>query len=98
MCARISKTNRHVIIIGADGGRHASIVTGSTVGDVVHVEGLGDLSGHLFGGHKGEEEGGNLHGRDRQFRFLWEFAFCVPSTTWPSGPASSVMFLKLIDM
>ena len=29
---------------------------------------------------------------------LWEFAFCVPSTTWPSGPASSVMFLKLIDM
>ena len=29
---------------------------------------------------------------------LWEFAFCVPSTTWARGPVSGVMFLKLMLM
>jgi hypothetical protein len=37
--------------VAANGGRHASLVVGSTVGDVVHVAGFCDLSGHLFGGH-----------------------------------------------
>ena len=37
--------------VAANRGRHASLVTGSTVGDVVHVAGFCDLSGHLFGGH-----------------------------------------------
>ena len=36
--------------------------------------------------------------RQGQAHVLWEFVFCVPSTTWPSGPDSGRMFLKLIDI
>ena len=42
-------------------GGDASAVTGTTVGDEVHVGGFGDFGGHLFGGHEGEDAGGDLH-------------------------------------
>jgi len=41
--------------------REAGVVTGSAVGHVLHVGGFGYFGSHLFGGHEGEEEGGNLH-------------------------------------